>query len=89
MVYIDSASDPCYVFAELRDAELIAEFGEEITVKTDFEIRLPKQDDYPALTEIRQSIFAAVKFLPEFVAAHQKLELLEKGKTKFSSRYAS
>lgn len=79
LVFIDSSSTPCYVFVELQDAGLIAEFGEEITVKTDFEKRLPKKDDYPALIELRQSIFVAIKFLPDFVAAHHKMELLENG----------
>ena len=77
LVFIDSSATPCYVFVELLDAGLIAEFGEEITLKTDFEKRLPKQDDYPALIEIRQSIFEAIKFLPDFVTAHHKIEQWE------------
>ena len=76
IVFIDNSSNPCYVFAELKDVELIAEFGEDITVKTDFNQRLPKQDDYPALVETRESIFTAIKTLPEFETAQHKIELL-------------
>lgn len=78
IVFIDSSSSPCYIFAELQDADLIAEFGNEITVKTDFKIRLSKKDDYPALAEVRQSIFMAVKRLPEFTLAYYKIEGLKK-----------
>src|SRR5437899_104707 len=67
-VDIDSSATPCYVFVVLEDRELIHEFGEEITVKTDFEKRLPKRDDYPALTALREAIFEAVRHLPEFIA---------------------
>ncbi len=67
-IYIDSAESPCYVFIDLKDKELIQEFGEEVTVKTDFEKRLPKQDDYPALVLLREAIFNALKELPEFMA---------------------
>lgn len=77
IAFIDNSSIPCYVYVELQEAGLIAEFGKEITVKTDFEKRLPKKDDYPALIEIRQSIFEAIKCLPDFVAAHHKKEPLE------------
>ncbi|MBC7947760.1 MAG: hypothetical protein H7Y42_07760 [Chitinophagaceae bacterium] len=89
IVFIDSSASPCYVFAELIDADLIAEFGKEITVKTDFNQRLPKQDDYPALIEIRQIIFTAVKRLPDFVAAHHKIELLERRTPVFLSHHDS
>ena len=67
-LYVDSAKNPCYLFIDLKDQELIREFGEEITVKTDFERRLPKKDDYPALILLREAIFDAVKHLPAFLA---------------------
>lgn len=76
-VYIDSSTNPCYVFVVLKDPDLIAEFGEDITIKTDFEKRLPKQDDYPALIAMRESIFAVIRYLPEFLAAHRKIEFLK------------
>lgn len=88
IAFIDNSSSPFYIFADLQDAALIAEFGKEITVKTDFEKRLPKKDDYPSLVEIRQSIFMAVKLLPEFAAARYKLELRKKANSE-SGEYQS
>jgi len=79
IVNVDSSSNPCYAFIELQDDKLIAEFGKDISVKTDFKNRLSKKDDYPALVEIRESIFAAIKELPEFKAATNKRELLQNG----------
>lgn len=67
-IYIDSSKNPCYLFVDLQGQELIAEFGKEITIKTDFNIRLPKQDDYPALVLLRDVIFNALKHFPEFIA---------------------
>ena len=72
LVYVDNSSSPYYAFVELQDDILIAEFGNDIS-------RLPKKDDYPALVEIRESIFIAIKDLPEFIAAPNKRELLLKG----------
>ncbi|MFL5811475.1 MAG: hypothetical protein ACJ749_18265 [Flavisolibacter sp.] len=60
------------------DRELIHEFGEEISVKTDFEKRLPKKDDYPALILLREAIFIAVKYLPEFLAKKRLVNSLAK-----------
>jgi hypothetical protein len=67
-IYIDNSKSPCYVFIDLKDRELIIEFGEEVTVKTDFYKRLPKQDDYPALVALREAIFDSLKDLPSFMA---------------------
>ena len=67
-IYIDRSATPCYVFVDLKDLDLIQEFGEEVTVKTDFTVRLPKQDDYPALVELRDAIFTSLKELPAFIA---------------------
>jgi hypothetical protein len=67
-VYIDSSATPRYLFIELKDQGLIDEFGADITVKTDFERRLPKQDDCPELVALREVIFHAIKHLPEFLA---------------------
>jgi hypothetical protein len=58
---IDVSEEPCYIFCMLRDKELVQEFGEEITIKTDLEKRLLKRDDYGTLVELRQAIFNAVK----------------------------
>jgi hypothetical protein len=67
-IYMDSSEIPCYLFIDLKDQELIHEFGEEITVKTDFEKRLPTKDDYPALILLKEAILDAAKHLPEFLA---------------------
>lgn len=72
-VFIDSSATPCYVFIDLKDRELIQEFGEEITIKTDFDIRLPKQDDYPALIALRDAIFISLTELPAFIAKRRTL----------------
>lgn len=68
-VFIDSTMEPYYVFIDLLDKELIEMFGPEVTIKTDFEQRLPKRDDYPALVELRQAIFNAITAIPEFISA--------------------
>ena len=83
-IYIDSSTSPCYLFIDLKDQELIHEFGEEITVKTDFERRLPKKDDYPALIILRDAIFNASKGLPEFLAKKRLLNSLAKSSVKSS-----
>lgn len=72
-IYIDSGSEgPFYVFVDLLDKELINEFGDEVTIKTDFKIRLSKQDDYPAIAELRQAIFNAIQTNQEFITAKNK-----------------
>ncbi len=72
-VCIDNSEYPCYVFVTLDDTSLINEFGEEITLKTDAEKTLPRNDDYPELIELRRSIFNVVKMLPEFICEKSKL----------------
>ena len=69
---------PCYLFIDLQDNELIEEFGKEITIKTYFEMRLPKQTDYPALTFLRDAIFESIKVLPEFMAIKRLVKSLAK-----------
>jgi hypothetical protein len=75
-IYIDSTAHPCYIFVILTDKELIKEFGDEITIKTDCEKRLPKRDDYSELVELRESIFKTVKVMPEFMAVKKRMMLL-------------
>ena len=75
-IYIDSTAYPCYIFVILTDKELIKKFGDEITIKTDCEKRLPKKDDYPELVDLRESIFSAVKTMPEFMAVKKSMILL-------------
>ena len=66
---IDASEDPCYVFIQLKDAHLINEFGDEVTLKTDFENRLPKKDDFGELLLLRKSLFEALKDHPQFRGA--------------------
>ena len=72
--YIDSSEIPCYVFIELQDLQLIEIFGEEITIKTDFEKVLPKQDDYRELVELRQALFDALQKAPDFLTVRRRLK---------------
>lgn len=72
IVYMDIADDPCYVFIMLSDKELVKEFGEDVTLKTDCVRLLDKTDDYPELVNLRQAIFDVVKTTPEFTVAKDK-----------------
>lgn len=72
---IDASEDPCYVFIQLKDRLLIEEFGDEVTVKTDLEKRLPKKDDYGELLYLRQSLFDALKDHPRFRGARRQRQL--------------
>ena len=72
--YIDSSIDPCFVFVELQDTELIAKFGKELTLKTDFEKLLPFGDRDPEFNELREAIFSTLQVHPEFIHAKLKRE---------------
>jgi hypothetical protein len=52
----------------LKDKDLIEEFGEDITIKTDGDIRLAKKDDYPKLAALRQTLFDVIKTTPTFLS---------------------
>ncbi len=65
--FVDVSEYPCYIFVLLRQRNLIQEFGDEISIKNDFEILLPKKDDYPELMELRQAIFNAIRAKPAFM----------------------
>lgn len=64
--FIDTAEHPIYIFCLLKDKELIEEFGDEISIKTDGVQMLSRRYEYPALVELRQSIFGAVRNTTEF-----------------------
>lgn len=67
--FIDYNEEPYFIFTILLDKELIEEFSDEITIKTDFNKVLPKKDDStPGLVELRQSIFDSIKETEEFKA---------------------
>ncbi len=84
--FIDTSADPCFVFIILEDKALIKEFGEEVTLKTDCEKLLPKADDFAELVELRQAIFVAVKKLPEFIDAKNKLTRFNQSQNRFLPR---
>jgi hypothetical protein len=66
----------------LKDHDLTHEFGEEITIKTDFERRLQQKDDYPALVVHRHVIFDAIKVMPELMAKRRLVNSLAKKSVK-------
>lgn len=68
-IFVEDTEFPCFVFVILRDEELVEEFGDEITLKTDLETLLPKKDDYGDLKELRQAIFSIVKGSAPFQSA--------------------
>ncbi len=74
-VCIDTADDPQFIFMILNDKGFIQEFGDEITIKTDFQSRLSKRDDFAELTKLRQAIFEALKYHPAYIAQRTKLKL--------------
>ncbi len=71
--FIDCSDYPCYIFTILEDKELIEEFGDEVTIKTDGEVHLPKKDGYPELIKLREAMFTAIKVTPEFIAMKEKI----------------
>ncbi|HVE60745.1 MAG TPA: hypothetical protein VNA26_02935, partial [Chitinophagaceae bacterium] len=78
-----------YIFVLLISPEIIKEFGDEISIKTDCEKLLPKKDDYPQLVRLRQSIFDAIKIIPEFLAAKEKMILLNQSQAGNLKKYSS
>ena len=66
--FLDTSEYPYLVFVILEDPELISKFGEEITIKTDLDHLLPRTDDQPALTALRQAILDALQQRPEWTA---------------------
>ena len=73
---------PCFIFVTLDDRELVKEFGEEITIKTDCRTVLPRKDDYPELNELRHSIFNAVKNTRAFELVRVQYEHLVESKSR-------
>ena len=76
-ILIDSSAEPYYVFVDLLDTELLAIFGADLTIKTDFVRSLSGSDDADQLIEIRQVIFDTIKTMPEFIAAKSKAKLVK------------
>ena len=65
-VYIDDSEYPCLIFTILNDVALIREFSDEVTIKSDGEIILPMKYSYPALDELRISMFNSIKNTQQF-----------------------
>ncbi len=65
-VYIDYKEQPCLIFVILKDKELIKEFGEEVTIKTDCENILPSDYSFGDLENLKEVIFHEVKHTIEF-----------------------
>lgn len=72
--FIDNTDYPCYLFVELTDKDLAREFGEEITIKTDFDKLLPEKDDYPGVMRLQDAILDSVKKIPGYEVAKQECQ---------------
>ena len=59
--FIDAMEDPIFIFCILKDNDLLVEFSDDVTIKTDGSVVLPTKNSYPELIELRQAIFSAVK----------------------------
>lgn len=66
---IDTTDYPCYIFTIQKDPEIVREFGDEVSIKTDCERLLPKEDDHPQLMDLRLSIFRAITQTADFMIA--------------------
>ncbi len=64
--------EPFYIFLWLYDSELINEFGDEISIKTNLETVLPRKNDYKELVELEEAIFAVLKNEPTFLSERAK-----------------
>jgi hypothetical protein len=72
MVFFSFEETPFFIFVMFKNKDLILEFGDEITIKTDCERVLPKKDDDPALHELRLAVFNAARHTEAFLNARQK-----------------
>jgi hypothetical protein len=60
--YIDYKEKPYFIFTIILDSELVEEFSQEVTIKTDFNKVLPKADDIvKGMVELRQAMFDVIK----------------------------
>ena len=66
LAFIDTSESPWYIFTILADGDLIQEFGEEITLKTDGNHLLPRSDDFTKLVELRRALFEAISASPRY-----------------------
>ena len=74
-IFTDISPDPCFIFIVLNDPGLIARFGTDLIIKTDYEKVLPLNNDHDELAELRQAIFNAIITFPEIINARlRKIE---------------
>jgi hypothetical protein len=80
--FVDSSASPCFIFVLLKDENLIKEFEEDITIKTDGDSRLSQNDDYPELAALRQVLFDHIKTTPAFLSAKSATSLSKQAQSK-------
>jgi hypothetical protein len=68
---VDAA--PFKIFVLIKDGELMREFGEELTIYTDFKAARSWEDDPPQLTALRTIIFQAASTTDTFLHAKRKV----------------
>jgi hypothetical protein len=71
-ISVTSPNDTFFFLIALKDRSLAAEFGKDVTIMTDFISLVGRKNDVDGMTELKQSIFAALKFHPSFVQAAAK-----------------
>jgi hypothetical protein len=76
-MFVDYSEYPCLIFVIVRDKELAEEFGDEITLKTDFVNLLPKKDDYPETMILREAIFSVARYTAVFLAAKEEYQTMK------------
>lgn len=70
--YIDTSVIPEFIFIILRDALLLEQFDDEVTIETDFERIIVVEDNSEELSALKVALFTALSGLPEFVYAKTK-----------------
>ena len=72
VVFFSFEEKPFLIFVLIKDPDLILEFGEELTIHTDCDVVHCRRDDAPNLTELKLTIFQAVRYTEPFLQARQK-----------------
>ncbi len=71
-LFIDNREEPCFIFLILEDKELIKEFGEDLSIKTDFENILPSDNISVEIEKLREAIFHELRHTIEFAKAKEE-----------------
>lgn len=64
--------EPYFVFLWLYDSDIVNEFGDEVSIKTDLKKVLPRKNDYKSLIDLELAIFEALKEQPAFLQEKAK-----------------